>query len=67
MLKAICAMSLIENCVYFDSYSIMAYFVNEINYAFSLGQYLENSSIGGYSFDCIKYMVKFLCIPEIVP
>ena len=67
MLNTICAISIIENCVHFDSYSIMAYFVNEINYTFSLHQYLENSSVGGYSFDWIKSMVKFLCIPEIVP
>ena len=37
----------------------MAYFLNEINYVFSLGQYLENSSVGGYSFDYSKSMIKF--------
>ena len=67
MLNAICTISLIENCVKFDSYSIMAYFIIEINYMFSLGQYLEKSPVGGYSFDCIKSMVKFLCISGIVP
>ena len=34
---------------------------------FSLGQYLENSSLEGYSFDCVKLMANILCIPEIVP
>ena len=67
MLNTICVISLIEHCAYFDSYSIMAYFINEINYAYPLGQYLENSSVEGYSFDCIKSMAKFLCIPEIGP
>ena len=45
----------------------MVYSVLEINYAFSLSQYLENSSVEGYSFDCIKSMAKVLYIPEIVP
>ena len=45
----------------------MAYFIYEINYVFSLGQYLENSSVESYSFECIKLMVNILCIPEIVP
>ena len=38
-----------------------------MNYVLSLGQYLDKFSVGGYSFDCIKSMAKFLCIPEIVP
>ena len=37
MLNAICTISVIENYVYFDSYNIMAYFVNEINYMLYLG------------------------------
>ena len=67
MLHAICTISLIENCVHFDSYSIVAYFVNKINYTFSLGGYLENSSVGGYSFDCIKSMAKFFEFEKLVP
>ena len=37
-----------------------------IDYALSLGQYLEKSSVGGYSSDCIKSMAKFFASQKFV-
>ena len=54
-------------CIYIVLNSFMVFIIHEIHYVFSLGQYWENSPIGGYSFDCIESMVKFLSITEIVP
>ena len=60
--NVIITISLMCTCAHTVSYSIMVY---ETNYTFSLCQHWEDSPVGGYSFDCIKSMVKFFALHKL--
>ena len=66
LLNTIIDISLTCPCIHIAFHSFMVYIICESDYTFSLGQYWENSPVGGDSSDCIESMDKILCIPEFV-